>query len=220
MKKERIRILIADDHALVRQGVRAIISRHPHWLLCGEADNGREAVRLAEQLQPDLAVLDLSMPGLSGMEATRQLLKRSPGTKVLILTMLDSECVAREVLASGAQGYLLKSDAIELLPRAIMALVAGRMFITPQLTWSLQFPESIRRGMRDRHGTRLPGLTAREQSLVRLLAAGKSNKEAAAALNLSVATVQTHRKNIFKKLGVHCAAELVRYAIQMGLAEP
>lgn len=217
---KKIRILIADDHSMVRQGVRAVIERQPKWELCGEADNGQTALRLAQRLIPDVAVLDMSMPELNGLDAAQLLRTTTPKTKVLILTMHNSEILAQEVFQAGAHGYLLKSDAAELLPLAIETIVAGKIFVTQKLahlTNGLTKPESSPAKTGDSYR---PRLTPRERSIVRLLAEGKSNKETATALKLSRSTIETHRKNIFAKLGIHCTADLVRYAIRNHLVEP
>jgi DNA-binding NarL/FixJ family response regulator len=214
---KKIRILIADDHAMVRQGVRTVIERQPHWDLCGEAANGRQALELAEATSPDVAIIDVSMPQLNGLDVTRALRQSTPKTKVLILTMHNSETLAQEVLEAGASGYLLKSDAAELLPRAIATIVAGKVFVTPQ--WAHLTSQAATRNGGPTSGAK-PRLTPRERSIVRVLAEGKSNKEAAAVLGVCLGTVETHRKNIFGKLGLHCTAELVRYAIRNHLIEP
>jgi len=213
-----LRIIIADDHGLVRQGVKAVIESQRSWELCGEADNGRAAVELARKHKPEIAVLDITMPELNGLDVTRQIKIDSPKTKVLILTMHDSEVLADEVLLAGAKGYLLKSDAAELLPKAIETLVAGKNFLTPKMPGN---------------GARKPGptassdeivprfrLTPRERQIVQLLAEGKPNKEVAYVLEISLDTVETHRKNILNKLRLRTTADLVRYAIRNQLIQP
>lgn len=218
---KKIRILIADDHSMVRQGVRAVIERQPKWELCGEAENGQMALRLAQRLVPDVAVLDVTMPKLNGLDAARLLRDTTPKTKVLILTMHNSEILAQEVLQAGAHGYLLKSDAAELLPQAIETVVAGKIFVTRKLAYltkNLAVPEAA--SPESNSSDYRPRLTPRERSIVRLLAEGKSNKETAIALRLSLGTIETHRKNIFAKLEIHCTADLVRYAIRNHLVEP
>lgn len=217
---KKVRILIADDHSMVRQGVRRVVEAQPNWELCDEAANGRAALEMAAKLAPDIAVLDITMPELSGMEATRLLREKSSAVKVLILTMHDSETLAEEVLQAGAFGYLLKSDAAELLPHAINALLSGKTFVTPKLvnpTEDRVTKKARTAGQPRRHR---PRLTPRERMIVQVLAEGKSNKEAASALGISVGTVDTHRKNILAKLGLHCTADLVRYAIRHGLVQP
>jgi len=217
---KKLRILIADDHGMIRQGLRAVIAERRNWELCGEAGNGRQAVELARELRPELVVMDLTMPELNGLDATRKIREALPRAQVLILTMHDSETLAQEVLAAGARGYLLKNDAPELLPKAIEALASGRTFFTPKVSdlvmETLLDPSaaaSRAEGPRSR-------LTPRERELVQLLAEGKSNKEAAESLGISLNTVETHRKNVMSKLRLRSATDLVRYAIRNKLVEP
>ena len=214
MKKTRI--LIADDHGMIRQGLRAVIASRPDWELCGEAADGRLAVELALKLRPDLCILDVTMPALNGIEATRQIIAHCPGAAILIQTMHDSETLTQELLAAGARGCLLKNDAPELLPQAIDALLAGRAFFTPRVS------EIILRNLGGQAGAPQPQsrLTPRERELVQLLAEGKSNKAAADTLGISVSTVETHRKNVMSKLSLQSPADLVRYAIRNGLISP
>jgi DNA-binding NarL/FixJ family response regulator len=214
---KKLRLLIADDHGMVRRGLRAAIEARREWEVCGEAENGRQAVELAKQLRPDLVVLDLTMPELNGLDAARKIRAALPATQVLIQTMHDSEALAQEVLAAGARGYLLKNDAPEMLAQAIEALAAGGTFFTPKVSdlvmSSLARPGSSPEPPRSR-------LTPRERELVQLLAEGKSNKEAADALGISLNTVETHRKNVMSKLRLRSAPDLVRYAIRNKLVEP
>jgi DNA-binding NarL/FixJ family response regulator len=214
---KKLRLLIADDHGMVRRGLRAAIEARPDWEICGEAENGRQAVELAKQLRPDLVVLDLTMPELNGLDAARKIRTALPEAHVLIQTMHDSEALAQEVLAVGARGYLLKNDAPEMLVQAIDALAAGRTFFTPKVSdlvmSGLAKPGSSSDAPRSR-------LTPRERELVQLLAEGKSNKEAADALGISLNTVETHRKNVMSKLRLRSASDLVRYAIRNKLVVP
>jgi DNA-binding NarL/FixJ family response regulator len=214
---KKLRLLIADDHGMVRRGLRAVIEARREWEVCGEAENGRQAVELAKQLRPDVVVLDLTMPELNGLDAARRIRAALPGTQVLIQTMHDSEALAQEVLAAGARGYLLKNDAPEMLAQAIEALAVGRTFFTPKVSdlvmSGLAKPGSSPDAPRSR-------LTPRERELVQLLAEGKSNKEAADALGISLNTVETHRKNVMSKLRLRSAPDLVRYAIRNKLVEP
>jgi DNA-binding NarL/FixJ family response regulator len=214
-----LRILIADDHGLIRQGVKAVIESQNSWELCGEADNGQAALELARKHKPEIAVLDISMPELNGLDVTRLLKTASPKTKVLILTMHDSEALAEEVLQAGARGYLLKSDAAELLPEAIETIAAGINFLTPKISSLGNGPRKPAQGATDETGLRFR-LTPRERQIVRLLAEGKLNKEVAHTLEISLETVETHRKNILNKLKLRSAADLVRYAIRNKLIEP
>lgn len=215
----KLRILIADDHGLIRQGVKAVIQSQRNWELCGEADNGRMAIDLASHHKPEIAVLDISMPEMNGLDVTRMLKSTSPKTKVLILTMHDSEALAEEVMHAGARGYLLKSDAAELLPTAIETLAAGKNFLTPKISAAeLAAKKSAASGPGNSVVPRFR-LTPRERQIVRLLAEGKSNKEVAHNLEISLDTAETHRKNVLNKLKLRSTAELVRYAIRNKLIE-
>ncbi len=215
---KKLRILIADDHGMIRQGLRAVIEARKGWELCAEATNGRQAVELARQLRPDLVVLDLTMPETNGLDATRKIRETLPRTQVLILTMHDSEALAQEVLAAGARGYVLKNDAPELLPQAIEALAGGRMFFTPTVA-ELVMQNFMNPGAASGEAPR-SRLTPREREIVQLLAEGKSNKETADALGISLNTVETHRKNVMSKLHLRSASDLVRYAIRNNLIQP
>lgn len=214
----KLRILIADDHVLIRQGVKAVIENQRRWKLCGEADNGRDAIELARRHKPEIAVLDITMPELNGLDVTRILKTASPKTKVLILTMHDSEALADEVIQAGARGYLLKSDAAELLPAAIETLAAGKNFLTPKITGPAP-RKPVTTGSKNETSLRFR-LTPRERQIVRLLAEGKANKEVADTLEISLGTAETHRKNILNKLQARSTADLVRYAIRNKLIEP
>ncbi|PYS33450.1 MAG: DNA-binding response regulator [Acidobacteria bacterium] len=205
--------MIADDHAIVRRGLRSLLDTQPGWEVCAEASNGREAVDKAAQFKPDVAVIDIGMPQLNGLEATRQIVAKVARTEVLILTMHQSEEVAREVLRAGARGYVLKSDADVHLIAAIDALLNHKPFLTSALTdlvlgdylndWTSAEPQA--------NGRRV---TTREREIIQLLAEGKSNKEVAVALGISVRTAEAHRANIYHKLGFGSLSDLVRYAIR------
>jgi DNA-binding NarL/FixJ family response regulator len=214
-----LRILVVDDHAVVRRGVRALLEGHPGWEVCGEAGTGREAVEKAGRLKPDIVVLDLSLPELNGLEATRQILRESPRTEVLVLTMHHSEELAQQVLQAGARGYILKSDAGESLIAAVETLVRREPFLTPRLTELVL--ERYVRGPGGREGDSDGGivLTPREREIVLLVAEGSSSKTIASALGISVKTVETHRTNVMRKLRLRSVSELVRYAIRNGLVE-
>jgi DNA-binding NarL/FixJ family response regulator len=206
------RILVADDHEVVRQGIRAILQSHPGWEVCGEAQDGREAVKACAELLPDLALLDIGMPNLNGLEATRQILDVSPATRVLILTVHESDQMVREVLEVGARGFLLKSDAGRDLLAAVEALQRRATFFTSKVA-DLVLNGYLHRGLEPAK----PGkerLTPREREVVQLLAEGKTSKEVATALNLSVKTAETHRTNVMRKLDLHSVADLVRYAVR------
>jgi DNA-binding NarL/FixJ family response regulator len=208
-----LRILIVDDHAVVRRGVRSLLESQPDWEIAGEAATGREAVEQASQLQPDVIVMDLSLPELNGLEATRQILKESPRSEVLVLTMHHSEELARDVLQAGARGYVLKSDADQCLIAAVESLGSHRPFLTSTVT-EFVLGDYLNRGDgRDRSEAH-PPVTAREREILQLLAEGKSNKEAAAALGISVKTIEAHRANLMRKLRLRSVSDLVRYAIR------
>jgi len=218
-----LRILIADDHEVARRGIRAMLESHPGWDVCGEARDGREAVELASKEKPDLILLDIGMPNLNGLEAARQILAVSPDIAILILTMHDSDQVVREVLRAGARGFLLKSDAGRDLVAAVEALQLQRTFFTTRVS------QMVLDGFLDRDN-RLDGternqedfddvLTGREREVIQLLAEGKTSKEVAVTLNLSVKTAETHRTNLMRKLGLHSVADLTRYAVRNGIVQ-
>jgi DNA-binding NarL/FixJ family response regulator len=210
-----VRILIADDHPVVRKGLRALLESREGWQVCAEASSGREAIGKAREQQPDVAVVDIAMPGLGGLEATRRILKASPHTEVLILTAYGSEKLVRESLDAGARGYLLKEDANENLVAAIDALQRHSPYYTPEIA------EWVARETRGRR-TKPPrnALTPRQRETVQLLAEGKSNKEVAAILHISIKTVEAHRANIMLKLNLHSVTELVHYAIRNEIVHP
>ena len=211
-----LRILVADDHEIVRRGLVFLIKGRPGWEVCAEASNGREAVELAKRLGPDIAILDIGMPTLNGLEATRQILHENPRCRVLILTITDTEQAVRAVLGAGARGFLLKSDAARDLVSAIDALYYNKTFFSARVAESAG-------GFYDSSGRSATGLkrrlTSREREVVQLLAEGKSTKEVASHLNLSVKTAETHRSNIMRKLGLHCVSELVLYAVRNNIIQ-
>jgi len=220
-ENKKTRILIADDHEVVRQGVRNILEAHPGYELCGEATNGREAVAIADKHAPDLAILDISMPELNGIDAARQILKSHPKTKILIFTVHDAERLVYEVVGAGAHGYVLKSDAGRQLVTAIESVLAGRHYFSPTVSEVL-FDSFRQKGLPHTRQEDDPESkpTAREREIIQLLAEGKSNKEVATSLGISVKTAETHRAAIMRKLGIHSIGELVRYAIRNHLIEP
>jgi len=213
-----VRILVVDDHELIRRGIRALIETHEGWQVVAEADNGRDAVQLAERIRPEVVVMDISMPGLNGLDATRQIVRSHPETQVLVLSMHDSERLIRDVLSSGARGYILKSDAGRDLLVATESLLAGKPFFTPKVS-EVVLSAYLRRAEAQRDPVSAEAaLTTREREILQLLAEGKSNKEIGAALDISTRTVETHRRNLMSKLNLHSIADVVRYALQRQLA--
>lgn len=217
---KELRILIADDHEVVRHGLRALLQAREGWEICGEAVDGRDAVTKAAQLKPDLVILDIGMPNLNGLDAARQILRAEPRTTVLILTIDESEQVMREVLNAGARGFLLKSDAARDLVAAVEALQRHRTFFTSKVA------EIVLDGYL---GGRDPAalvpevsqdrLTPREREVVQLLAEGKTTKEVATVLGMSVKTAETHRSNIMRKLNFHSVSQVVLYAVRNNIVQ-
>jgi DNA-binding NarL/FixJ family response regulator len=209
-----LRILVADDHEVVRQGVRAVLEKQAGWEVCDEAASGREAVDKAKALRPDILVLDIAMPELNGLDATRLILKALPDARVLILTMHESEQVVREVFQAGARGYVLKSDAGRDLVAAVNALLAGKPFFTTSVGEIVL--EGYLQGRSPGSSPKTPHerLTPREREIFQLLAEGRTSKEIATTLGMSVKTAETHRTNIMRKLDLHSVGEVVRYAIR------
>ena len=215
----RLRILVADDHEIVRRGLVALIKGHPDWEVCAEAGNGRQAVEQAKESRPDIAILDIGMPVLNGLEATRQILRENPSTRILILTITDTDQAVQAVLDAGARGFLLKSDAARDLVTAVEALQHNKTFFTARVA-ELVLSGFLGKTNRSSRGEpALPGLTSREREVVQLLAEGKSTKEVASHLNLSVKTAETHRSNIMRKLGLHSVSELVLYAVRNSIVQ-
>lgn len=211
-----LRILVADDHQVVRTGLRTLLESKAGWQVCAEAANGREAVEKAGELQPDVAVLDIGMPLLNGVEATRQIRKASPKTEILILTMHDSEHMIQSVLDAGAHGYILKDDADRNLLAAVESLRKHKPYLSSRVSAAAAAAQTSTDGI-DRPARRL---TPREREIVQLLAEGKSNKEIATYLNISVKTAETHRANIMLKMNFHSVTELVRYAVKNKIIQP
>ena len=210
---KRIRILLADDHAVVRQGFKMILAAQPDMEIVGEAANGREAVELAEQLRPDVVVMDVSMPELNGIEATRRLASSVPHVRVVALSMHKDSVYVREILRAGARGYLLKDSGAADLVAAIRAVASGESYLSPAVSNAVL--DDYRR-----HATNpIDLLTSREREVLQMLAEGKTNKEIAGVLNLSVYTVEAHRGRIMEKLNLHSIGELVRFAVRNGLIE-
>jgi DNA-binding NarL/FixJ family response regulator len=213
-----LRILIADDHDLVRKGLRMLIEEHPGWTVCGEARSGREAVEQATQHSPDIVVIDVSMPDLNGLEATRLIRKACPRSEVLVITHHDSDEIAAEVLNAGARGYVLKSDSDKDLVNAVEALSRHKPFFTARITEMLL--TNRENGVTDQAESMRHRLTVREVEILQLLAEGKTAKEVASSLGIATKTSDTHRTNIMRKLNLHSIAELVRYAIRNKIVEP
>jgi two-component system, NarL family, response regulator NreC len=209
----RTRILLADDHAVVRQGFKMILSAQGDMEIVGEAANGREAVDLAEQLKPDIVVMDVAMPELNGIEATRRLAGTAPHTRVIALSMHKDSVYVREILRAGARGYLLKDSGAEDLVRAIRAVAGGESWLSPAVSNAVL--DDYRRHVTDP----IDLLSSREREVLQMLAEGKTNKEIAGVLNLSVYTVDAHRGRIMEKLNLHSINELVRFAVRNGLID-
>ncbi len=210
-----MRILVADDHEVVRDGVRTIVESHAGWVVCGEASTGREAVAKAVDLRPDAVILDISMPALNGLEATRQIRRLVPAARVLILTVHEVDQFVTEVLDAGAHAYVLKNDAGRILVTALQSVLAGEPFFSARV----QPLVTRRRATRRRAAASTP-LTPREREVLQLLSEGKSNKEIAVALGITTKTAETHRTHIMAKLDLHSLSELVRYAIRNRIIEP
>ena len=209
----KVRVLLADDHEVVRNGLRYVIEREPHLEVSGEAENGRDAVRLAAELKPDVVVMDIAMPNLNGIEATAQITKHSPRTAVIVLSMYSDESYLVRALSSGAKGYLLKDSAGNDLVQAIDSVHHGKPFFSPQIA-NVLLEDYMRRLRREQLEDTYELLTDREKEVLQLLAEGKSNKDVANLLNLSVYTVETHRNNLMQKLNLHNTAEIVLYAVR------
>jgi DNA-binding NarL/FixJ family response regulator len=208
-----IKILLADDHALVRHGFRMILAAQPDMEIAGEAGNGREAVELAQKLKPDVVVMDVAMPELNGIEATRRIIELAPRARVLALSMHKDAVYVREILRAGARGYLLKDSADADLLAAVRAVAKGEGYLSPGVSDAVL--SDYRRHVTDP----LDLLTSREREVLQLIAEGKTNKEIATSLNLSVYTVEAHRGRLMEKLNLHSTGELVRFAVRSGLVD-
>jgi two-component system response regulator NreC len=211
--KEKIHILLADDHAVVRQGFRMILGAQPDMEIVGEAGNGREVLDLAGKLQPDVIVMDVAMPELNGIEATRRISDSSPRTRVLALSMHKDSVYVREILRAGARGYLLKDSIASDLLAAVRAVARGEGYLSPGVSDAVL--NDYRRHVTDP----IDLLTSREREVLQMIAEGKTNKEIATVLNLSVYTVDAHRGRIMEKLNLHSVNELVRFAVRYGLVD-
>ncbi len=208
-----IRVLIADDHEVMRRGVRAVVEQQPGWSVCAEASNGREAVELVEKLRPEIVVMDVQMPDLNGLEATRQIKKIAPTTEVLMFTGLETEDLVREVFEAGARSYILKTDGREPLEMALKSLANHKPYFTTKVG-EILFAKFLTAKNEAAETTGEGRLTDREREIMQLLAEGRSNKEVASALGISVKTAETHRAAIMKKLKFQSFSDLVRYAIR------
>ena len=215
----KIRVLLADDHAIVRQGVKMILTNEPDIEVVGEADDGLVAVEMAKRLQPDVAVLDISMPGINGIEATRQIKATLPNVQILALTMHADDTYVFQLLKAGGSGYVLKRAAATDLVQAIHAARRGEAFLYPSIAKAV-VADYLKRLATGEGRETYDGLTEREQEILTLVAEGATNPEISQKLYISVKTVQTHRTHIMEKLNLHDRTMLVRYAIRKGLIEP
>jgi len=212
-----VSLLVADDHEIVRRGIRAVIKEQSEWQIVAEAKDGRDAVTKAAEFQPDVAILDITMPSLNGLDAAKQIAKLSPRTKILILTVHESDQLIRQALDAGASGYIFKTDASFDLIIAVKALLSAKAFFTPKVS------QMVLNGYLGK-GTTASGdehlqITGREREIVQLLAEGKHSKEVADVLHITVKTVESHRSNILRKLHFHSVTQLVRYAVRNHIVE-
>src|SRR6202047_907187 len=217
---KNLRILVADDHDLMRRGLKVLLDARQGWSVWAEASTGREAVTMAESLRPDIAILDISMPEVNGVEAARRILKASPNTEVLVLSVHYSDQLIREILEAGVRGYIVKSDSDRDLVIAVESLAKKKPFFTSRATAVMLTSFSDGGPKQDPSEPLRDRLTTREREIVQLLAEGKSSKEVASSLNISVKTAETHRANIMRKLQLHTVSELVRYAVRNQIIEP
>jgi DNA-binding NarL/FixJ family response regulator len=211
-----LRIVLADDHTLVRHGLRKILEAEPLWEVIAEAGSGREAVKHILELEPDVAIMDVAMPLLNGIEATRQAVRRLPGLHVLILSMHADEAYITQALGAGAQGYLLKDSADTELIRAVTAVAGGKSYFSPAVA-RVMLDDYVRHLTQKGISDRYEALSEREREVFQLVAEGRSTKEVAEVLSVSPATIETHRAHIFQKLDLHNTAELVLYAVRRGV---
>lgn len=214
-----VHILLADDHEVVRKGLRALLETQPGWKVIAEATDGREAVEKSQSMHPDVAIVDIGMPSLNGLEATRQIVKKAPRTRVLVLTMHDTNPLIQQVVKAGARGYVLKSDVASDLISAVEALTRDQTFFTSKVSQIILDRYVGKSDLPENVADPDSPLTPREREVVQLLAEGKSSKEVAAVLGISVKTAETHRINLMRKLDCHSVAEVVRYAVRNLIAE-
>jgi len=210
-----MKILLVDDHKLMREGLRMLLEKLGQITIVGEADNGVTAVRMARDLKPDLVLMDIAMPDLNGIEATRRIMTEAPGVKVIALSMHADKRFVRHMFAAGAAGYVLKGSAFEEVAAAIKTVAAGRIYISPKITDQV-LAEYVKQLIKPSAGAESP-LSGREREVLQILAEGKSSRKIAERLHVSVTTVDTHRKHIMDKLGFRSIAELTKYAIREGL---
>jgi DNA-binding NarL/FixJ family response regulator len=213
-----VRILLADDHKVVRQGTRALLSTIPEWEIVGETNNGRDAVALTAELKPDIVILDITMPELNGLDAARQIKRTSPGTEILIFTAQETEKLVHDVFDSGARSYIMKTDAADHLIDAVRALSEHKHFFTSRIS-EIVFARCIQGKQALEGSSENSRISDREREVVQLLGEGKSSKEIATILGISVRTVETHRAAIMKKLGLKSFSELIRYAVRNKIIE-
>ena len=214
-----LRILVADDHDIIRRGLKSLLCSRPGWMVCAEAATGREAIALAEQHRPDIVVMDISMPDLNGLEAARKIRKLLPRSEVVILSLHYSDQLVREIVDAGARAYIMKSDADRDLLIAIEALANHRSFFTSRAAEMLIDGFCRQNSVTEPQVLMRNRLTSREREIVQLLAEGRSSKEVAVTLGISVKTAETHRANIMRKLELHTVSELVRYAVRNQIIE-
>ena len=218
MSQERgasVRILLADDHQLVREGLRSILENELQMTIIGQAESGRETIRLAHALKPDVVIMDISMPDLNGIEATRQIIAQVSGVRVIALSMHADKRYVGEMLSAGATGYLLKHSALDELERAIQTVLAGKIYVSPDIAGIVV--QDYLQHLSSSPATQPSQLTAREREILQLIAEGTSTKDIAARLHVSVPTIDTHKQHIMEKLNLYSIAELTKYAIRAGL---
>ncbi len=215
----KIRVLLAEDHTIVRKGLLSLLEAEEDIQVAGEAEDGRQAVSLVKKIHPDVVLMDISMPKLNGLEATRQIKKILPDVKVLILTVHTDEEYVYQILKAGASGYLVKQAAVEELIIAIKSVYKGDFFLSPSISKTV-IEEYIQKAKTSGEEDRFAFLTGREREVLQLIAEGHSNKEIAYLLNISVKTVEAHRANLMAKLDIHTTAELTQYSIRKGLISP
>jgi len=216
---KRITVLLAEDHVIVREGLRALLETESDIQVVGEAETGRQAVRLTRTLRPAVVVMDIAMPLLNGLEATRQILQAMPGTKVIILSAHSDDAYVRQVTAMGAAGYLLKQTSAQVLSKAVREVHQGRAFFSPSIARRLKHKNGLSRDRGKEFELGLARLSSREREVLQLISEGLGNKMVAAELGISIKTVEKHRQRLMEKLNIHDTAGLTRYAIATGIIE-